>query len=281
MAAFGHLDLRADGVAYRVTRGGDGPAVVLLHGFTGSAASWGPWRDDLARSRDVISVDLLGHGGSDAPSDPNRYAAIRQVNDLADLLDQLGIRSAAVVGYSMGARLALAFAATYPARVNLLMLESGSPGIADEASRAERRARDELLALRIEKHGIPAFVDEWERLPLFASQENLPEADRRRLREQRLENRVAGLAGSLRGFGQGSQPALHGALHEVSSPVLLMAGSEDEKYVRLAREMAHVFPDASVEIIEGAGHTPHLEQPERFRRVTAAFLARGRARPED
>ncbi|MFM9107738.1 MAG: 2-succinyl-6-hydroxy-2,4-cyclohexadiene-1-carboxylate synthase [Chloroflexota bacterium] len=270
-----------DGARYRVARAGSGPPVLLLHGFTGAAEAWEPWLGALANAHEVIAPDLLGHGGTDAPEVPARYAAERQVADLAAALDDLGIGRAAVVGYSMGARLALAFAAAHPGRVERLVLESGSPGIAGEAERAGRRAADEALARRIERDGMAAFVEEWERLPLFAAQARLPEEVRRRQREQRLANRPQGLAASLRGFGQGVQPALHAALPGLAMPVLLVAGAEDDKYARLAREMAEAIPGAELEIIDGAGHVPHLEQPERFRRRAEGFLgAARRARAE-
>ncbi len=283
MATLETFDRALNGARYRVTRGGAGEALLLLHGFTGSAESWRPWLDDLAGSFQVIAPDLLGHGESDAPADPHRYEAERQVSDLAALLDGLGIDSVSVVGYSMGARLALALAAAHPERVARLGLESGSPGITAEADRTARRESDGALARRIERDGIPAFVAAWERLPLFASQERLPEQIRQRQRRQRLANRSSGLAGSLRGFGQGSQPDLHDALPDLMMPVLVLAGREDEKYVRLAREMAGAIPGAQVEIIDDAGHTPHVEQPERFRRAVEHFLGIGSGRlgPEE
>ncbi|MGI9253243.1 MAG: 2-succinyl-6-hydroxy-2,4-cyclohexadiene-1-carboxylate synthase, partial [Thermomicrobiales bacterium] len=238
--------------------------------------SWAPWMEELGASFPVVAPDLLGHGESDAPLDPARYEAAAQVDDLAALLDALGIERAAVLGYSMGARLALAFAAACPERVTWLALESGGPGIAVEQDRAARRASDGALAARIEREGVRAFVDEWERLPIFATQARLPVDARERLRRQRLRNRPEGLAGSLRGFGQGMQPDLHTALPGLAMPVLLLAGSVDGKYAALAREMAGGIPGAQAVIIDEAGHTPHLEQPERFRLEMRPFLDMGR-----
>jgi dihydroxynaphthoic acid synthetase/2-succinyl-6-hydroxy-2,4-cyclohexadiene-1-carboxylate synthase len=282
MTGSSRIAIPAGGVIYRASRAGSGPALLLLHGFTGSASSWDAHLPELASRFDVIAVDLLGHGESDAPGDPERYRAERQVADLVALLDALDIQQAAVLGYSMGARLALALALAHPERVTRLVLESGSPGIAGGEARAARSASDDALAARIETGGIGAFVDEWERAPIFASQARLPVGSRRTHREQRLQNRPEGLAASLRGFGQGVQPPLHDRLHELPMPVLLIAGAEDAKYAGMAGEMATIIPDARVEIIDNAGHTPHLEQPERFRQAVRAVLETGSGTfPED
>ena len=133
-------------------------------------------------------------------------------------------------------------------------------------------SRPGIRAERIERDGIETFVDEWERLPLFASLADAPVEARYRLRRQRRKNRAVGLAGSLRGFGQGVQPALHGALGALPMPVLLVAGSRDEKYARISREMSRAIPDATLRVIDGAGHMPHVEQPDEFAGAVLAFL---------
>ncbi len=183
-----------------------------------------------------------------------------------------------MLGYSMGARLALAFAVAHPDRVARLVLESGGAGIEDAVARASRREADEALADRIERDGIAVFVDEWERLPLWASQANLPGEIRRRQRERRLANWPQGLANSLRGFGQGVQPSLWYALPSLPMPVLAVAGGLDTKYAAIAERMGALVPCATTVVIPGAGHTPHLERPEEFWNAVEAFL---RGRPTD
>lgn len=262
-----------NGVEYNVERAGAGPPLVLLHGFTGSAATWTPFRSAFGEFA-TFAVDLLGHGASDAPADPARYRMERTIDDLATLLDCLGVARAAWLGYSLGGRVALSLAVAYPERVAALVLESASPGIADPVARAARARDDEALADRLESEGIEPFVAHWERLPLFASQARLPDATRAALRRQRLANAPRGLANSLRGVGQGAQPPLHDRLSELAVPVLLVAGEEDEKFRWLAREMAVALPVAEVACIAGAGHATHLEQPHAFARVVQDFLQR-------
>ena len=248
------------------------PPLVLLHGFTGSAASWGTHIDAFAaHGLHVIALDMLGHGRSDAPADSRRYAIERCSEDIVTALQTLGIQAgtAILLGYSMGGRIALYTALSGFFRA--LILESASPGLADADERMRRRSSDEALAARLEREGVPAFVDYWEQLPLFASQQRLPAEQRAALHQQRLLNRADGLANSLRGVGTGAQPALHARLSQLAIPILLLAGELDDKYCAIARAMAQALPHARLEIIPDAGHTIHLEQPTAFDRSVCAF----------
>jgi len=259
------------GVTYSGRRWGasQGPWVVLLHGFTGSSASWEPVAPALAQAGyRVWAPDLLGHGHTDAPADPRRYTMAQAAADLVALLRQgeLGRKGAPVhlLGYSMGGRLALYLALHHPEWGRSLVLESASPGLDDPAQREARRRQDEALADQILAQGIPAFVAAWERLPLWASQGRLSPGVRRKLRQQRLRNRALGLANSLRGMGTGVQPSLWPRLARLSVPTLLLVGAEDAKYVALNRRMAACIPSARLRVVPQAGHTVHLEQPEAF-----------------
>ncbi|HEY8489661.1 MAG TPA: 2-succinyl-6-hydroxy-2,4-cyclohexadiene-1-carboxylate synthase [Dehalococcoidia bacterium] len=263
--------LTVNGVRLYVEVEGSGPALLLLHGFTGSAETWRPHRAAW-EGFTAVAVDLLGHGRSDCPADPARYAVERCVEDLLAVLDRLGFPRAAVLGYSMGGRVALRLALRAPERVPALVLESASPGIPDPTERAERARSDDALADGIERDGVEAFVDRWEALPLWASQARLPEEVRARLRAQRLRNSAAGLAGSLRGMGAGREEPVLDRLGALPMPVLLLAGELDEKYCRLAREMAGRLPRPQVVTVPEAGHAVHLEQPARFQAAVRAFL---------
>lgn len=247
--------------------------LVLLHGFTGSAAGWGAHSDAfVAAGLRVVALDMLGHGAADAPDDPARYRIERCQEDIEGALAALGIAAgeADLLGYSMGARIALYTALSGGFR--RLILESGAPGIADPAERAARRASDDALADRIETEGVPAFVDFWQHLPLFASQRTLPDAVQSDLRAQRLHNTPRGLANSLRGVGTGQQPALHDQLASLTLPTLLIAGALDAKYTSINQQMAAAMPNATLRVIPDAGHTVHLEQPQIFDDLVIQFL---------
>ncbi|HET8841849.1 MAG TPA: 2-succinyl-6-hydroxy-2,4-cyclohexadiene-1-carboxylate synthase [Ktedonobacteraceae bacterium] len=246
--------------------------LVLLHGFTGSAANWGNLFPHLQkRGRQLIAIDMLGHGQSDAPDDPERYSIAHCQADILALMEILGVsvNQAILLGYSMGGRIALytAFSGFFRA----LVLESASAGLSDSLERQQRQQNDNELASRIEREGVEDFIDYWEHIPLFASQENLSDTTRAALRAQRLRNQARGLAHSLRGVGTGVQPDLYGKLHELNLPVLLLAGSLDLKFCQIARQMAGLLPQAQLRIVQGAGHTIHLERPEYYIHLVNAF----------
>jgi 2-succinyl-6-hydroxy-2,4-cyclohexadiene-1-carboxylate synthase len=263
--------VEVNGSGVNVVVQGDGPALLLLHGFTGSHATWAPFADEWSGFT-TIAVDIVGHGQSDSPRDPDRYRMERCVEDLVAVLDRFGVERTAVVGYSMGGRAALHLALFAPARLHALVLESASTGIDDPCGRAARVRSDFALAEAIERDGIESFVEHWEALPLFASQRRLPTAVRESLRRQRLQNSALGLANSLRAMGAGAQAPLSRRLREVRVPVLLLAGSLDDKYRRLAQRMEAELPHARVEIVPDAGHAVHLEQPDVFAQLVRSFL---------
>jgi 2-succinyl-6-hydroxy-2,4-cyclohexadiene-1-carboxylate synthase len=239
---------------------GTGQRLVLVHGFTQTGRSWRGVAADLERDHEVVTVDAPGHGGS---------AAVRA--DLvrgAALLGAAGGR-ATYVGYSMGGRLCLHLALGRPDLVEALVLLSATAGIDDAAARAERRAADDSLARRLEDGGLDAFLDEWLRGPLFArlAPDAAVIADRGR-------NTPAGLASSLRLAGTGHQEPLWSRLSELAMPVLVLAGSDDERFAAVGRRMAAAIgPNASYADVPGAGHAAHLERPEAVIGLLRRWLA--------
>ena len=131
---------------------------------------------------------------------------------------------------------------------------------------------DEALAKSIERDGLEAFIDYWERLPLFASQRGLPPDVWQRHRAQRLSNNPVGLANSLRGMGAGAMQPVWEHLETFTMPTLLVVGELDEKYVQQGREMAELMPNASLNMVPNVGHAVHLEAPESFDRVVTHWI---------
>jgi 2-succinyl-6-hydroxy-2,4-cyclohexadiene-1-carboxylate synthase len=266
----------------RVEVAGFGPTLLLLHGFTGSLRTLdGVGAGLRAAGYRTLAVDLLGHGGSDAPREPKAYEIGRCADDLARVLDFAGAGQAAVLGYSMGGRAALGLAVALARRVRALALIGASAGIADPAARAARRAADAALADAIERDGVHAFVARWTANPLFASQSRLGEEFLAQARAQRLENRAHGLAGSLRGMGVGVQPCFESYLAELDVPALWLAGSEDAKFRAIAADLARRMPRGRAVAIPGAGHAAHLEQPEVCLAELRVFLAASDLHPRE
>jgi 2-succinyl-6-hydroxy-2,4-cyclohexadiene-1-carboxylate synthase len=144
---------------------------------------------------------------------------------------------------------------------------SGTPGIEDEAERASRIESDEVLAQHIESVGTSVFIEEWIRQPLFAHSEFGDEEIRERCR-----NTAASLASSLRMCGTGQQDPLWSQLHEIDIPVLLVAGSRDEKFCAIANRMHQLMPLSTLCILDNAGHNAHLDQPIAFGGTVNAWL---------
>jgi 2-succinyl-6-hydroxy-2,4-cyclohexadiene-1-carboxylate synthase len=257
---------------------GDGTALLLLHGFTRDSRAWQPVLSCFDGYR-TVRVDLVGHGKSDSPADSARYSMAHAVEDLLALLHHLDIEQTALLGYSLGGRVALHFALEAPQLLWALVLESASPGIDDPMERDARFASDVQLAASIEDGGIEPFVERWQSQPLFASQRLLPTAVLEEQRRQRLETSTLGLANSLRGMGAGAQEYLLPGLHGIDVPTLFLAGALDERYAGLAPRMAAEIACAEHQLIGGAGHTTHLEQPAAFASCVTSFLEGHRPSP--
>ncbi len=269
----GYRSLTVNGVELRIwqNRRTSDDVVLFLHGFAGCAEDFADIFPMLSR-RAIAAVDLLGHGGSDAPTDSARYEMPSMVLDLRAVLLALGVLQADVIGYSMGGRIALALAVAYPRLIRTLVLESASPGLSSERERAERRNSDDALAGWIESEGMERFVDLWESQPLFASQTSLDLDLRRRQRLVRLAQRPHGLGGSLRGHGTGAQPSLWEHLSSVSAPVLAVSGELDAKFTRIGSAMTRLLPHGAHVVVKGAGHNVHLERPAEFAALVTEFL---------
>jgi 2-succinyl-6-hydroxy-2,4-cyclohexadiene-1-carboxylate synthase len=255
---------RLNGLEFNFDVWGHGPPLLLLHGFTGSSHAWDDLGHELAHTVRGIAPDLIGHGDSAQPTDASRYTLDWCARDLTALLDMLAIDRVSLLGYSMGGRVALHFALSAPERINLLILESATPGIEDPVERARRAQSDDALADRISSVGVPAFVAEWEQQPLLALQSHVSPSVLQRQHVLRLRNDSNGLANSLRGMGTGQQQPLWSRLAELTLPVELIVGQADQRYCAIAQRMQTLLPNSDLAVIPAAGHTAHLDQPKLF-----------------
>jgi 2-succinyl-6-hydroxy-2,4-cyclohexadiene-1-carboxylate synthase len=250
----------------------NGQPLVLLHGFSGSSANWVDHVSVLAQQFQVITIDIIGHGRSPSPPYLDAYKMAQAAADVVTVVQETAVVPITLLGYSMGGRLALYIAIHYPELINTLVLESASPGLAAQSERDGRQIQDNELADWIEANGIEPFVNRWEQLPLWASQQQLPAEKQLRLRQQRLHNNPTGLANSLRGMGTGAQPSLWNQLFTVEMSTLLISGGMDTKFVNIGQQMVAQMPHAQHNIIPNAGHTVHLEQPVLFQTCILELL---------
>ncbi len=232
----------------RTSSPADAPPIALLHGFTQTADCWGPFADKLSATRSVVAIDLPGHGGSGEVR-----ADLSQTTELV----ALSIDRSIVIGYSLGGRVALHLALRHPQLVERLVVIGATGGIDSEEERKERRVSDESLADHLEDIGVDAFLDEWLSQPMFASL-----TAEQSFRELRATNSAAGLASSLRLCGTGTQESLWSRLGELTMPVLVIAGANDEKFTHLGHRLVEsIGANASIQLIDNAGHSAQLENP--------------------
>jgi 2-succinyl-6-hydroxy-2,4-cyclohexadiene-1-carboxylate synthase len=191
----------------------------------------------------------------DAPGHGNNTNGARTLPQCADSI-AASMTAGILVGYSMGARMALHVALQHPEMVTQLVLISGTPGLKTEPERTARQKSDNELAERIETIGLSAFLDEWLALPIFSGL-----SAETNQRSDRLRNTTQGLADSLRFAGTGTQESQWSNLSQLSMPVHLLVGELDEKFTSIAREMKPLISTSELTVVENAGHTVHLENP--------------------
>jgi len=239
--------------------------LLYLHGFAGHPSE----ARDLFADRDSrVALSLPGHGAWEPGTACGMTAAIQRVHDRVAAMKQPQVD---LVGYSMGARVALSVAVERPSWLRRLVLIGVHPGL-EGAEKNERIALDEERASALETLGIEAFMDQWEAQPVLSSQKAVSAPLRGQMKKTRRAHTVAGLAASLREMGTGAMPALWEALPQLTVPVLWVTGSQDSQFEALAK-CAHAVTPLSTQVsILGAGHCAHLEQPARFQVVLRRFL---------
>ncbi len=232
-------------------RDGDGPPIVLVHGFTQTRNCWGPVATDLQRDHTVVRVDAPGHGMSSEV-----MAGLRGGGRM--IADQGG--EAVYLGYSMGGRYLIHLALANPELVTGLVLVGATAGIDDPAERAARAQADRDTGRRIREMGMLEFVKWWVANPMFAG---IP--PEHQFLMERMENTVDGLENSVVQAGTGSQDPAWDRLGRLDMPVLVMAGALDEKYAALGeRLVASIGDNAMLALVPDAGHAAHLERPDAF-----------------
>ena len=243
------------------------PCVLALHGFTGRGSDFAvlqPWVPAT-----LVAPDLVGHGPGPWPEDDAPWTLAGEARRIAELASG----HQAVLGYSMGGRLALQLAIDHPRCLSALILIGATAGIQNAESRAIRAEADAQRAVHLSQVGVPRFLETWAQHPVIRSQRSIPPDVRKTLRSARIESTAAGLARSLIGMGTGAMDDLWNHLPQLTLPVLLITGELDEKFSRVAREMAALMPQARHVRVRGAGHCTHLERPQETGAIIGQFLS--------
>jgi 2-succinyl-6-hydroxy-2,4-cyclohexadiene-1-carboxylate synthase len=233
--------------------------VTLVHGFLGSPADWAEVLAQLAPGIACDCVALAELGCSSIDEAGERLAARLE-----------RVPCDALVGYSMGGRIALQLAATRPELAPRLALLAASLGLDDADERARRAAEDDIRAAEIARDGLDAFVERWYRLPIFAP--FVAHASFSAARVRRVAGEAAFWSRCVAGCSPARGTPRWDALPMLASRTVFAAGALDERYAAYAARAKSIAPALRVEIVAGAGHVLPLEAPEACARIIEETL---------
>ena len=247
---------------HHVESGAGGTPAVMVHAIGCDHAMWDGVVPALAGRR-LVRVDLRGHGASPVPEGP--YSLDVLADDVAALLDRLGIATADWIGLSLGGMVGQAFALRHPARLRRLVLANTTSGYGAEGS-----GMWQARAKAVGEGGMAAILE-------MAMARYFSDAFRAAHPEEvgRVARRF--LATAPRGYA-GCCHAIAGLdftarLGAVAAPALVIAGGADVATTpQMAAAMAREIPGARLEVIEGVAHLGAVEAPERFGALARAFL---------
>lgn len=284
--ALQHVTIHGHAVGYRRAGSSNDETVLLIHGLAGSSKTWDAVVPGLAADYDVVAPDLLGHGESAKPRGDYSLGAF--ASGLRDFLAMMEIDSVTIVGHSFGGGVAMQLAYQHPHLVDRLVLV-GSGGLGREVSPLLR-----FLSLPGAEYLMPLVMPK----PLVDTATTLGrELGKRNIRSARLgefwraysslagaENRQA-FVKTMRGVIEpGGQvvDASDRLYLAARVPVMIVWGAQDGIIPVSHAEAAHEAIETSrLEILDGVGHFPHVEAPERFVEVLADFMASTEPGPDD
>lgn len=237
------------------------PWLVFLHGLLGCADDFQPLFSELS-GWPCLLVDLPGHGRS-ADLTAAGFADVSQL--LSDTLQQEGIHSYWLIGYSLGGRISL-YHACHGETSGLrgVLVEGAHPGLTCQTARAQRRHHDQQWATRFVQLPWKQALTRWYRQPVFAS---LADAERQKRVLLRESNNPQTVAAMLAATSLSVQPDLRHKLQQLSLPLAWLCGSADTKFITLAQQSGF-----ELRIVANAGHNAHRDNPAEFARQALAFI---------
>lgn len=264
-------DHRGAGLAWR--EAGTGDAVVFLHGLGGTGTAWAEQLDGLSSNRRCVAWDMPGYGDSDPIDAPDVMTFERVADRLVDLLDELAVERADLVGLSLGGMHALHTALRHPGRVGRLVLTNTSPRFGLNGTTAADWTASRLAVLddgTTLRELAPVVLDGLVASPLPSGRRDALIESFARIPERGFRAAVACLP---------THDVL-GRLHAITNPTLVIAGELDtETPPSYSRALADGIPGARLEVLAGVGHLAPSEDPDMFNRLVADFIDRGPIRP--
>ena len=241
--------------------------IWAIHGFSGGPSSF-------RRIQEIPSsqcLTVLGHGRTSIAKGDETFAS--EVSRLSALLPS---SCSHLVDYGLGARLALAIALQDPQRFSRLTLIGVHPGLASKAERSDRIRSDLRWSEMLRSHGVERFVDAWQALPLWTSQQGLSQDILEEQRSLRLAHDPAQLALALDALGTGHMKPTWLDLSTLTMTVEIVVGSLDSKYLALSKKMIGLLPKGQMRVVADAGHNPILENPEAVSAILGAATQEAR-----
>lgn len=247
------------------THGGDGPHLLLVHGFLSSSAQWNCNLEGLRQHFRPVTVELLGHGGSAAPSDDEPYLPDTYVAQFDAIRTQLGTESWFLLGYSMGAGLTIRYGLKHPQHTLGHAFTNSTSAFADAKQRSNMQSHGEQQAGRIIEQGQSAI----ERLAVHPSRAmSLDPSIKAALVADAARLDPLGVAQTLRHTIAGIN--VREQISDNSAPALMLWGQRERRFKPLAEYVSQHMPNLSV-VTLAAGHGVNMEEPEVFNAHLADF----------
>jgi len=274
-----------DGVTLHAEETGQGEPLLFVHEFAGDHRSWEPQVRFFSAAYRCVTYAARGYPPSDVPTDPEAYSQERAVADAIAVLDGLGIGQAHVVGLSMGGFTALHLALARPDRVLSAVVAGAGYGAQPERADAFR-AESVLVAAAFAAEGAAKVAERYAVGPARVQFRNKNPRGWAEFAAALAGHSSLGSALTMRGV-QAARPSLYDLtdqLAQVTAPVLVLVGDEDEGCLEPALMLKRTILTAGLAVLPRTGHTANLEEPDVFNRTVDAFLAsvaRGSWHPRD
>jgi len=273
------------GVQLYYEEAGKGFPLVFVHEFAGDLRSWEGQMRYFSRRYRCIAFNARGYLPSDVPAAVSQYSQAIATDDIANVMRDLGIRKAHIIGCSMGGYATLHFGLRYARMARSLTVIGAGYG-SDPDKRAQFLRDTEVMAQRFERLGTPEAITTYQIGPARVQLQNKDPRGFKELCEAFADHSPLGSANTLRGV-QARRPTIYNlarGLARMKVPTHIISGDEDTQCLEPGVFIKRTCPAARLTVVPSTGHAVNIEEPDLFNRITDEFLSlvdSGRWRPRD